>query len=67
MYTPNKYLKVNVSNAYLWHYRLGHVNKNRIDRLTREEILDINACESLLTYEFYLLDKMIKSSFKKKR
>ena len=34
MYTSNKYLKIsNVSDSYLWHCRLGHMNKNRIDKL----------------------------------
>ena len=36
MYTPNKYPKLdNITDAYLWHYRLGHINKNRTNRLRR--------------------------------
>ena len=42
------------------------MNKNRIDRLIKESILDINNCESLLTCESCLLSKMAKSSFKRK-
>ena len=35
MYTSSKYPKISdVSDIYLWYYRLGHVNKNRINRLT---------------------------------
>ena len=63
----NKSSKVDkVSDAYLWHCRLGHVNKNRLDRLTKEKILDISNYESLLTCESYLLEKMTKSPFKEK-
>ena len=31
----------NVSEVYLWHCRLGHINKNRINRLAQEGILDV--------------------------
>ena len=48
-------------------YRLDHINKNRMNRLAQEEILDKNDYESLPTCEFYLLGKMIKSPFTKKR
>ena len=47
-----------VSDIYLWHYKLGHINKNRINRLTEEEIFEVSDCESLLTCEFCLLGKM---------
>ena len=50
----------NISDTYLWHCRLGHMNKNRIDRLIKEAILKINDCESLPTCESYLLGKMAK-------
>ena len=50
MYTPSKYPKIdNVSESYLWHYRLGHVNKYRIDRLIKECVFKIGDCESLPT------------------
>ena len=52
-----------VSDIYLWHYRLGHINKNRINRLTQEEILEVSDCESLPTCESCLLGKMTKLSF----
>ena len=67
MYTSNKYPKINnVSDSYLWYYRLGHVNKNKIDKLIKKCVLEINDYESLSIYESYLLSKMTKSSFKKK-
>ena len=34
-----------------------------MNRLAQEGILNINDCESLPTYESYLLEKMIKLSF----
>ena len=67
MYTFNKHPKINnVSESYLWHCRLDHVSKNRIDRLIKKHVLEIDDCESLPTYESYLLAKMTKSPFKKK-
>ena len=67
MYTSNKHPKIcDVSNIYLWYCRLGHVNKNRINRLIQEKILKISDYESLPTCESCLLEKMIKSSFTEK-
>ena len=67
MYTPSRCPKLdNVSKSYLCYYRLGHVNKNRIDRLIKECVLEIDDCESLPTCESCLLSKMTKSPFKGK-
>ena len=67
MYTSSKHPKLdNVSESYLWQCRLGHVNKNRIDKLIKECILEIDDCESLPTCESCLLRKMTKSPFKEK-
>ena len=34
-YTSKKYPRLdNVMNTYLWHCRLGHINKNKINKLT---------------------------------
>ena len=55
-----------MSDIYLWHWRLGHINKNRINRLTQEGILEVSDCELLSTCESCLLGKMIKSPFTKK-
>ena len=56
----------NVSEVYLRHCRLGHINKNRINRLAQEKILEVGDCESLSIYEFCLLGKMTKSPFTEK-
>ena len=67
MYTSSKCPRIeDVSDAYLWHCRLGHVNKNRINKLIQGGILEISDYESLPTYESCLLDKMTKSPFKGK-
>ena len=64
MYSTNKYPRISdVSDLYLWHCRLGHVNKNRINRLTQEGIFEVSDCESLPIYEFYLLGKIFQSPF----
>ena len=42
------------------------MNKNRIDRLIKKCILEIDNCESLPTCESCLLGKMTKSLFKRK-
>ena len=55
-----------VSDGYLWHCRLGHINKNRMRKLVREGILDVDDCESLPTCESCLLGKMTKSPFTRK-
>ena len=66
-YTASKHPKLdNISESYLWYYRLGYVNKSRIDRMVKECVLEIDDCESLPTCESCLLGKMTKSPFKKK-
>ena len=64
MYTSNKCSRIShVSDIYLWHCRLGHVNKSRTNRLTQDEIFEVGDCESLSTCESCLHGKMIKSPF----
>ena len=67
MYISRKCPMINdVSDGYLWHCRLGYINKNRINILIREGILKDNDCESLLIYESCLLGKMSKPPFTEK-
>ena len=62
--SSNKHPKISdVFDVYFWHCRLGHISKNRINRLTQEEILEVSDCESVSTYESCLLGKMTKSPF----
>ena len=67
MYTSNNHFKVdNVMDSYLWRCRLGYINKNKMNRLSKVKIFEINNCESLPTCEFYLFEKMTKSLFTEK-
>ena len=67
MYIANKCPRIdNVCNAYLWYCRLAHINKNRLNRLSKEGLLEVNDYESLPTCESCLLDKMTKSPFTRK-
>ena len=64
IYTSSKCPRISeVFDIYLWYYRLGHVNKNRINMLTQERILEVSDCESLPTCESCLLGKMTKTPF----
>ena len=67
VHTSGKHPRMdNMSKVYLWHCRLGHINKNRINKLAQEGILEIDDYESLPTCESYLLGKMTKSPFTEK-
>ena len=67
MYISNKHPKIDdITDVYLWHYRLGHINKSRMNRLAQEEILDKHDYGSLPICEPCLLRKMTKSPFTKK-
>ena len=67
MYISNQHLKIDsVMDTYLWHCKLYNVNENRINRSTKERILDIDDCESLPTCESYLLKNITRSSFTRK-
>ena len=64
MYTSGKTSsKDDVNNTHLWHCRLGHINKNRMNKLAQEGILELSNCESLPTCESCLLGKMTMSPF----
>ena len=52
-----------VNAIYLWHYRLGHINESRINKLYKKKFFDPYDYESYETYESYLMKKMIKTQF----
>ena len=67
MYTSSKCPRLeNVSDLYLWHCRLGHVNQSRINKMRGEGLLEVSNFDSLFTCESCLLGKMIKSPFTEK-
>ncbi|GKD30380.1 retrotransposon protein, putative, ty1-copia subclass, partial [Tanacetum coccineum] len=48
MYTvSNKRAKLNLDSSPLWHYRLGDINKKRIEKLQHDELLNSTDIESL--------------------
>ena len=49
--------------AYIWHYRLGHINKKHVEKLHKDGLLDSFDYESFETCEPYLLGKMTKIPF----
>jgi len=49
--------------TYLWHCRLGHIGKKRIERLHKDDLLDSFDYESIETCESCLLGKMTKAPF----
>ncbi|KAJ9547812.1 hypothetical protein OSB04_020355 [Centaurea solstitialis] len=61
----NKRIKRGLNQTYLWHCRLGHINKKRIAKLQADGVLDpcddsYDVCESCL------MGKMTKAPFKGK-
>jgi len=50
----------------LWHLRLGHINRNRIDRLVKDGILPSLVVEPMPVYESCLEGKMTKRPFSSK-
>ena len=48
---------------YLWHYRLGHVNESRINKLYKDSFFDPYDYESYEICESCLMKKMIKTLF----
>ena len=49
--------------AYIWHCRLGHINKKRVEKLHKDGLLDSFDYESFQTFESCLLGKMTKAPF----
>ena len=49
--------------TYLWHCRLGHIGKNRIERLHKDGLLNSFDYETIETCESCLIGKMTKAPF----
>ena len=47
----------------MWHLRLGHISKDRINELVKDGLLNLFDLQSLPTCESCLKGKMIKSPF----
>lgn len=58
-----KRFKPNLNKSYLWHCRIGHINKNRIAKLQANGILESTGSESFDVCESCLSRKMTKAPF----
>ncbi|KAL4590248.1 hypothetical protein LXL04_003174 [Taraxacum kok-saghyz] len=58
-----KRVKNDLNQTYLWHCRLGHINKNRISILQKSGFLKENDIDSFDICESCLCEKMTKSPF----
>ncbi|KAD3336791.1 hypothetical protein E3N88_32310 [Mikania micrantha] len=58
-----KRLKTNFNQTYLWHCRLGHINKKRMSKLQTDGILKPTGSESFDICESCLWGKMTKAPF----
>ena len=47
-----------ISDAYLWHLHLGHINSNNIQRLVKDGLLELLDFNEFPIYESYLEGKM---------
>ena len=59
-----KKLKRDLSDSYLWHCRLGHINKNRVHTLHKNGLLKSKELDSFDVCESCLQGKMTKAPFK---
>ncbi|GJT59530.1 retrotransposon protein, putative, ty1-copia subclass [Tanacetum coccineum] len=59
----NKRAKLALDSSYLWHCRLGHINKKRIDKLQRDGILQPTHDESLEKCKSCISRKMASKPF----
>ncbi|GKB77793.1 zinc finger, CCHC-type containing protein [Tanacetum coccineum] len=59
----NKRAKRALDSSYLWHCRLGHINKKRIDKLQRDRILQPTHDESLEKCKSCISGKMARKPF----
>ncbi|GJW92835.1 retrotransposon protein, putative, ty1-copia subclass [Tanacetum coccineum] len=46
----NKRVKYSLDSYYLWHCRLGHINKKRMDKLQRDGILQMQGASYFITF-----------------
>ncbi|GKF14087.1 retrotransposon protein, putative, ty1-copia subclass [Tanacetum coccineum] len=59
----NKRAKHALDSSNLWHYRLGHINKKRMDKLQRDGILQLTHDESLEKCKSCIIGKMARKPF----
>ncbi|GJT45578.1 zinc finger, CCHC-type containing protein [Tanacetum coccineum] len=62
-YVSNKRVKYSLDSSYLWHCRLGHINKKRMDKLQRDGILQPTHDELLEKCKSCISGKMAHNPF----
>ncbi|GJW65960.1 retrotransposon protein, putative, ty1-copia subclass [Tanacetum coccineum] len=59
----NKIAKINLDSSYLWHCRLGHISKKRIEKLQHEGLLNSTNIQSLGKCVFCMSGKMARNPY----
>ncbi|GKC95170.1 retrotransposon protein, putative, ty1-copia subclass [Tanacetum coccineum] len=59
----NKRAKLNLDSALLWHCRLGHINKKRIEKLQHDGLLDSTDIKSFETCVACMFGKMARKPY----
>nr|GFB03250.1 retrotransposon protein, putative, Ty1-copia subclass [Tanacetum cinerariifolium] len=59
----NKRVKYSLDSSYLWHCRLRHINKKRMDKLQHDRILQSTHDESLEKCKSCIIGKMARKPF----
>ncbi|GJV50511.1 zinc finger, CCHC-type containing protein [Tanacetum coccineum] len=62
-YAPSITRALNLDSTYLWHYRLAHISRKRIEKLQQEGLLKLTDDESFDQCVSYLSGKMTRKSF----
>ena len=52
-----------MNDAYMWHYILRHIHEGRIQKLLKDECIDLFDYKSYVTCEPYLRGKLTNSPF----
>ncbi|GJX80511.1 retrotransposon protein, putative, ty1-copia subclass [Tanacetum coccineum] len=63
IFSINKKRKLDLNSSYLWHYRLAHIGKTRMQKLQREGLLESINDESYDKCESCISGKMTKKPF----
>nr|GEV62029.1 hypothetical protein [Tanacetum cinerariifolium] len=59
----NKRAKINLDSSLLWHCRLGHISKKRIEKLQHDRLLNSIHIESFLKCVFCMSGKMARKPY----
>nr|GEW30502.1 retrotransposon protein, putative, Ty1-copia subclass [Tanacetum cinerariifolium] len=59
----NKRAKLNLDSTLLWHYRLGHISKKRIEKLQHDGLLNSTDIKSFEKCVSYMSGKMVRKAY----